>query len=652
MKAIRDHLNAPQGDAPGEAVTASQAPPGHALIGAARVKQVLLMAFAAMALSAVGSVLNGQWSDIWVLGPAAVLMLVGWWLANRGRVALATALLLGTLTTMVTILAWNNSGLHDSAMLAYPALLMFASILGRRDLLLWMVAFVAVVVFTLALGNVYGWHVNVIAPPSLVDVLDPLGIMIATAVIVWVMSADLHQALRTAETENARVRESRKEIEFIATHDAVTGLANRILARNLLDHVIANAGRQRSMAGLLYLDLDDFKTVNDSLGHSAGDALLRMAGARLSGALRSSDTVCRLGGDEFLIILGELNQGSDAATAARTVLGQFASPFIIEGLEVRSGCSIGIAVYPDDGSDFDTLLKNADTAMYRAKDEGRNAFRFFDAAMNASASDHASLVTALRSALARGEFSLHYQPQIELASGRIIGAEALLRWDNPELGHIGPARFIPVAEKTGLIVAIGAWVLEQACRQTAQWAAAGLDELVISVNVSPVQFQRGDIDQAVLNALHASGLRPDRLELELTESLLVHDTAELVASIGELRNMGVGLAIDDFGTGYSNLSYLKRFEVGRLKIDQSFVRRLHDNPHDEAIVKAIVQMGDSLGLKVIAEGVEDAATLKMLVALGCGEGQGYYWAQPLPADEFLAFAMAGLGSEGAPARLA
>ena len=609
-------------------------------IGVKRVKQVMRLALAAMALSGAGSAFTGKWSDAAVLGVGTLAMVLGWWLANRGRTDAATTILLSTLVGMVTVMVWKNGGIHDSAMLAYPALLMFAAILGRRDLMLKLVLFIAVVIILLVFSNVYWGHVNVVSSSGLLDLADPLGILAATTAVIWMMTSDLHRALHSAQLENARVSESQKRIEFIATHDSLTGLANRILARDLLEHIIANARRHQLKAGLLYLDLDDFKTVNDTMGHSAGDDLLKEVGSRLAGALRASDTVCRLGGDEFLVILGELNESGDAAVAAQTVLEQFARPFTLDGFKVSSGCSIGVAVYPEDGADFDTLLKNADTAMYRAKDGGRNAFRFFDAEMNASVLEHAQLASAMRHALERGEFSVHYQPQIELGSERIIGMEALLRWHNPELGHVPPARSIPVAEKTGLIVPIGAWVLAEACRQAAAWAAAGLDGLVVSVNVSPVQFQRGDIDRAVLDALQTSGLRANLLELEITESLLIHDTTELSSTIARLRHMGVSLAIDDFGTGYSNLSYLKRFEVERLKIDQSFVRRLHDNSQDEAIVRAIVQMGASLGLKVIAEGIEDRETLQRLQALGCAEGQGFLWSRPLPPEEFLKFALA------------
>jgi len=294
-------------------------------------------------------------------------------------------------------------------------------------------------------------------------------------------------------------------------------------------------------------------------------------------------------------------------------------------------------MYPDDGGDFDELLKKADMAMYGAKNAGRNAVRFFDAAMNSGVLEHVHLVSGMRAALARGEFTLAYQPQFDLASGRIVGAEALLRWRHPELGVVPPSRFIRIAEQSGLIIEIGAWVLQEACRQMQTWHSQGLADLVLSVNVSPVQFHREGIEREVVSALDASGLPAASLELELTESLLIQDSSTLSDLLRRLRALGVSFSIDDFGTGYSNLGYLKRFEVARLKIDQSFIRRLTDDKHDEAIVRAIIQMAQSLQLATVAEGVESAATMNRLIEMGCGEGQGFYWSPPLAPREFLNF---------------
>jgi len=458
-----------------------------------------------------------------------------------------------------------------------------------------------------------------------------------SAFLIWLMAGDLQAALAKLRAENERVRQSQARIEFLATHDSLTGLPNRILARDRFAHAIALARRHRTMAALVFLDLDNFKNVNDSLGHLRGDELLRTVGDRLSKVVRNSDTVCRQGGDEFLILLGDVRDNSDVAEIGVKLLEQLDAPFLLDGLEVSTSGSMGIAMYPDDGADFDELLKKADIAMYAAKDAGRNAIRFFANEMSSSVLEDVHLVSGMRTALARGEFMLHYQPQFDLASGRIVGAEALLRWRHPELGLVPPSRFIPIAEQSGLIIEIGAWVLAEACRQMQLWRSMGLDGLTISVNVSSLQFQREVIETDVVNALDASGLPASALELELTESLLIQDSSMISALLGRLRGRGVSFSIDDFGIGYSNLAYLKRFDVSRLKIDQSFIRRLTDDKHDEAIVRAIIQMGTSLGLVTIAEGVESESILARLIEMGCHEGQGFHWAPAMPAGEFLSF---------------
>jgi diguanylate cyclase (GGDEF)-like protein len=433
------------------------------------------------------------------------------------------------------------------------------------------------------------------------------------------------------------VRESQARIEFLATHDPLTGLPNRLLARDRFAQATARARRDRSRVAMLFLDLDDFKHINDSLGHPSGDELLRAVSDRLTGGLRAGDSVCRQGGDEFLILLANASHEDDIAEVGVKLLAQLARPFTVDGHEIASSGSLGIALYPDDGSDFDELLKKADMAMYSAKAAGRNAVRFFAEVMNVGMQEHVRLVAGLRTALAQDELMLHFQPQFDLASGRIVGAEALLRWRHPVLGLVPPSRFIRVAEQSGLVVEIGAWVLREACRQMKVWHDMGLADLVVCVNVSPVQFHRDGIERDIANALDVSGLPARCLELELTESLLLQDSNAVSALLQRLRALGVGLAIDDFGTGYSNLGYLKRFEVRRLKIDQSFIRRLGVDKHDEAIVRAIIQMASSLQLTTVAEGVESAEVLARLIDMGCTEGQGQHWAAALPAEEFLGF---------------
>ncbi len=428
-----------------------------------------------------------------------------------------------------------------------------------------------------------------------------------------------------------------RQIAFLAYRDVLTGLPNRLLLQDRFGQAVALADRSGTRVALLFLDLDNFKTINDSLGHAVGDALLKEIAQRLGRCVRETDTISRQGGDEFLVVLSDLH-GMDVITPVLLKIREgLSQPFEFEGHELTTSASIGIAIYPDDGRDFDTLLKKADTAMYQAKDAGRNSYRFFDEQMNVQAVEHLQLKSGLRRALERGEFVLYYQPQIDLLSGAVIGAEALLRWKHPEQGLIAPGRFIPVAEDSGLIGPIGEWVIEQACRQGVAWQRAGLPPLVMAVNLSAVEFKRGDVEHKVLRALQQSGLDPHCLELELTESVLIHNTEQVLVTVQRLKRLGVKLSIDDFGTGYSSLSYLKRFDVDKLKIDRSFIRDLATDEDDAAIIRAIIQMARSLNLRTIAEGVEDAGMLARLRVFECDEAQGYCFARPMPASDFARF---------------
>ena len=438
-------------------------------------------------------------------------------------------------------------------------------------------------------------------------------------------------------TDISERKAAQEQIEFLAFHDALTSLPNRLLAKDHLQQAVLAAERASTKVALLFIDLDKFKTINDSLGHVIGDGLLKAVAVRLRECLRDTDTLSRQGGDEFLIVLNHVCDTESVTVVVEKILERIADPFEIDQHELLISLSIGIAVYPDDGKDFDTLLKQSDTAMYQAKESGRNTYRFHTDQMNIDAVEHLRMRNGLRRALANGEFVLHYQPQISLASGAVIGAEALIRWNHPELGMVAPGRFISVAEDTGLIVPMGDWVLREACRQSVAWRQAGLPELVMGVNLSAVQFKRGDVLKSVTQALEESGLEPALLELELTESILIKDTEKVLATVRQLKSLGVKLSIDDFGTGYSSLSYLKQFDVDKLKIDQSFVRDMVDDPNDAAIVRAIIQMAKGLNLTTIAEGVEDERQLALLRLQHCDEVQGYHFARPMPADQFESF---------------
>ena len=427
------------------------------------------------------------------------------------------------------------------------------------------------------------------------------------------------------------------QIDHLAYFDALTNLPNRRLFEDQFTAAAQQAQQQQSKLALLYLDLDNFKVINDTLGHVLGDTLIREIAQRLIAGVSSADCVGRVGGDEFLILLTQVQKPDTVTVVVQNLLSELAQPMLIEKHQLVTTASMGVAFYPDDGADFSTLLKQVDTSMFQAKADGRNTYRFFDEKMNAQANDRLELLSHLHGALERQEFVLHYQPQIELATGRLVGAEALIRWQSPQLGLIPPARFIPLAEDSGLIVAIGAWVLRQACLQAVQWRQMGCPDFVMAVNLSAVQFRSPGLFETVCEALLSSQLTAEGLELELTESILIGDTDTTLAYVKRLKTLGLKLSIDDFGTGYSSLSYLKRFKVDKLKIDQSFIRDMDQNPDDSAIVHAIIQMAHSLGLKTIAEGVEHEHMISHLRIHQCDEVQGYFYGRPMPAAEFEAY---------------
>lgn len=440
-------------------------------------------------------------------------------------------------------------------------------------------------------------------------------------------------------------KQAEERLQFLAHHDTLTELPNRLLFRDRFDCALARAVRERSRLAVLFLDLDGFKQVNDSLGHRGGDIVLQSVARRLIECLRKSDTVARHGGDEFLILIPDLRDRTTIDGVATKLLDRIGTPYTIEGDEIYLSASLGIALFPEDGTDFTSLMRNADIAMYQAKEAGRNTYRFFRDSMNAGAVEYLALRSSLRRALAEQEFELYYQPQVDLDSGAVVGAEALLRWIPKGAEPIPPLQFIPVAEASGLIVPIGEWVIEQACRDAAEWQRRGLPAIVVAANLSAIQFRRGNLEQTVARALEHSGLSAECLELEFTESILIQDNDMVLATVRSLKTLGLSLAIDDFGTGYSSLAYLKRFNVDKLKIDQSFIRNLSNDPENQAIVGAIVQMARSLGLRTVAEGVETEGAVAALRRLHCREVQGYLFAKPMPAEEFAGF-LAASGSRG------
>jgi diguanylate cyclase (GGDEF)-like protein len=431
-----------------------------------------------------------------------------------------------------------------------------------------------------------------------------------------------------------------KQLRHLATHDALTGLPNRVLMDDRIGQCIALADRQNQTFAVIVLDVDRFKMVNDSFGHRVGDELLKEVALRLKGVVRDVDTVARLGGDEFVLIITQSPEADAAENVAARIIEVMQTPVRIAGIDVHTTSSMGIAFYPRDASTIEALLAHADAAMYFAKQKGRNNFQCFMPRMDTATQEKVRLETDMHVALERGQFQLHYQPKINTATGAMHGAEALLRWTHPELGEVPPSKFIPIAEESGLIGAIGAWVVREACRQARAWQDNGLPSLRVAVNLSASQFRQGDLLSIIRDALHSAGLEARFLEVELTESVVMSDPEESIAILEQLSAMGVLVSVDDFGTGYSSMSYLRRLPIDKIKIDRGFIGEVMSRPDDASIVRAIVSLAHSLKLKVVAEGVESVEQLEFLKTLGCDQYQGFHFSPALPAAQFEALVRA------------
>ena len=431
-----------------------------------------------------------------------------------------------------------------------------------------------------------------------------------------------------------------QHLTYLSHYDKLTGLANRELFQDRLTQAIARAERSGNLVALLFLDLDRFKSINDTLGHLAGDELLIAVAERLKTCVRKIDTIARLGGDEFTIVLEDVTMAFDAELVCQKIIKALEVPFEIGGQEIYATTSIGVTFFPTDATEVTGLIRNADAAMYHAKDEGRNKYHLFTADLNVRAAERLSIESALRHAIAREELFLCYQPKINLQTGQVLGVEALLRWQHPHRGLISPVEFVPVAEETGLIVPIGEWVLRQACEDALRWTRSGIEEVNVAVNLSARQFRQGDLLKTVENLLYELHFDPNRLELEITESFLMDDPEASQVALYDLKALGLAIYLDDFGTGYSSLAYLKKFPIDGLKIDRSFIRDIPGDADDEAITRAIVALSQALRLKVVAEGVETRAQLDFLNFEGCDEVQGYLFSKPLTYEQFVEWTLA------------
>lgn len=552
----------------------------------------------------------------------------------------AVSIALLSVTALLGYSMWTNQGLHSGALIAFPTILMLSGLLTSERLFWGLLMLMLATVSSISIAAAYdfqAFHPSPIGLQRWMVVSSTL--LVSAGAIVWLMR-EMRCMQRSLASEVKRLRCSQAKLTHLAGHDALTGLSNRASFNNHVSRMIDVAGQRKGSVAVLYLDIDNFKTINDSLGHSAGDELISAIAARLRHVVRDADALSRHGGDEFVMALADIDDLQTAITVAQRMQAVISQPFEVNTKQLFTSLSVGIAVFPADGTDVDTLVRKSEVAMFQAKKAGRNTHIVHQADMAPDNHDRLEIEQALRQAIARDELGLFYQPIIAMREDQLVGAEALLRWRHPEHGLLTPDRFIDVAEQSGLIVEIGEWVLDRACREAVRWQSEGLRNLSVSVNLSAVQVRRNNLESMVAQALASSGLSAALLELELTESMLLEKSERFMQLLHNLKQMGVKLAIDDFGTGYSNLSYLQRFQVDRLKIDKSFVSHIGSNEQNRAIVTAVIQMAHSLKLKVTAEGIEHQLVQRILKSLGCDHAQGYLFSRPVEADRFIAFARA------------
>ncbi len=605
---------------------------------ALRTKQLIIICFITSCVALINNLFNQQSVVTSQLLVGSFIMFGGCYaLVKNNRVKLAGQVLLWCLFIFVSLLMISNDGLRDPVNFGYAGILIFAAMLGRKRDFILLVGCIGSTIVMVNLASHYGYLDYQDLPFGWGITFDLLIIFAVVSYAVWVLATDLRYALTSLEIENLKVHQSKIAYQRIAQYDQLTGLPNRVVANERFNAALSHAKRDKSMVGVLFIDLDNFKTVNDSLGHEVGDKLLQKIAQRLLDSVRDGDTVCRLGGDEFLVIVDGIRQHTDVSRVSDFILTNVSRKIDIDGHHLMATCSIGIALSPIDGESFDELRKKADMAMYRAKKAGRNGQVFFDQAMNKDMLAHIDRISSLRNAIVEQEFELHYQPKVDLNSGRIYSAEALIRWRKKDGSLVYPVDFIAIAEKTGLIIEIGEWVLFEACRQCKQFQQRGLQDFSIAVNLSSIQFRRGNLVQVVNQALAEADLDPSYLELEVTETLLVEDSEDVKRQIKALQAKGVTFSIDDFGTGYSSLAYLKDFNFDYLKIDRSFVEKCVEKENDMVLCQAIVSMAHKLKLMVVAEGLELESQRNALVNAGCEFGQGNFYSKAMPVSEFYQF---------------
>jgi diguanylate cyclase (GGDEF)-like protein len=602
---------------------------------ALRTQQLIVAVFAATAIVLFNNVFHDRGAFVVQVLLATLGVFAGcYYMVKKGAVLLGGFVFLWTLYVTLTLLMIKFSGLRDPAVLGFLAILIFAAMLNHKTHFLCLAATIGMTLAGVGTAAQKGWIDFSLNPFGWDIVIEVLIIYLVASYAIWTLANDLRFTLKRLQSENSKVLESKEAYQKIAHYDHLTQLPNRLIALDRFNQATFHAQRLESQVAILFIDLDNFKTVNDSLGHAVGDGLLREIANRLSLSVRDGDTVCRLGGDEFLIILDDIHEQKDITRIANQVLNNISSPIDIEEHCLTATCSIGIAIAPTDGEDFDTIRKKADIAMYKAKNAGRNGMMYFDDLMNKDMLAHIDRVNSLRRAITNEEFILYYQPKVDLKSGRIRSAEALIRWKTIGGQIIPPDEFIPIAENTGMIIEIGEWVLYEACRQCKEFQQKGLSDFSIAVNLSSIQFRRGNLESIVISALEAAQLDPSYLELEVTESLLVENSDDIRKQFRALQKSGVTFSIDDFGTGYSSLAYLKDFNFDFLKIDRTFIGDCIENENHRVLCQAIVTMAHKLQLMVVAEGLETKQQIDVLTEAGCEFGQGNFFSEALPVDRF------------------
>lgn len=603
-----------------------------------RLRMIAIVLTVVIVTICVRALLVGDWFDIALAASALASLLVARQLVPEDKAGSVVSVALVALTLLLSLYMWLSQGLYSGVLIAFPALLVIAGVSASLRLFWTLLAIMLAVVTAISAASYLEYRTYEPAPMTLGRwLIVSSTLLISGATIAWLMH-EMGSMQRSLRAEAKRLRCSQAKLTHLVGHDALTGLSNRKAFTNHVEQMIEQAHERQQTLALLYMDIDNFKTINDSLGHSAGDELIRSVAWRLRQAVRDADALSRQGGDEFVMVLSNIDDVQTAITVAQRMQEAVAQPFEISSKQLLTSLSVGIALFPSDGRDADTLVRKSEMAMFQAKKAGRNTHFVHRAELTPDSHERLNIEQALRQAIARNELALHYQPIISLKDNRLVGAEALLRWQHPEHGLLAPDRFMDVAEQSGLIVEIGEWVLNQACREAVRWQAEGLKRLSVSVNLSAVQVRRNNLESMVAAALTSSGLAPELLELELTESMLLEKSDAFLQLLRNLKQMGVTLAIDDFGTGYSNLSYLQRFQVDRLKVDKSFVNNLSNNEQNRAIVTAVIQMAHSLKLKVTAEGIEHQLVQGILTALGCDHAQGYLFSRPVDAGAFLNYA--------------